>query len=102
MTAIKPSRNEEEYFARQEAEKKRRLADEIKTKFKDEELTQLRNKHHGHCSKCGMEVQTLIFKDIQIDKCYACGAVVLGEEDFEKLAGEEDDSLLGGLIGLFK
>lgn len=101
MTATKPSSNEEEYFAKQEIEKKRKLALEIERAYRAEERDRLREVHQGHCSKCGMELQSHVFKGVMLEKCYNCGAVVLDADEFEKLAGEED-SLLASIMSLFR
>lgn len=93
--------NEEEYFARQEIEKKRKLAEEISSKLKAEEKANLKELHFNHCGKCGEQLQELAFKGVMIDKCFACGAVLLDDGELEKLAGAEG-SVITSIIGLFK
>lgn len=101
MTATKPSSNEEEYFAKQEIEKRRKYHEEVKKKMADDEAAKLKELHHMHCSKCGFELHTLVFRGVEIEKCYHCGAVVLDESEFEKFAGD-GNSLINSLIGVFK
>ena len=101
MTAVKPSQNEEEYFAKIEIEKKRKLAEEIQSKFREDEIHRLRDIHYMHCPKCGMELQVLVYRGVMLDKCYNCGSVTLSAKDLESLAGEET-SIINSLVGLFK
>lgn len=93
--------NEEEYFARQDIEKKRKLAEEISSKLATEEKLKLKQQHANHCGKCGEQLQELAFKGVMIDKCFACGAVLLDNGELEKLAGAEG-SVITSIIGLFK
>jgi len=101
MAGTKPSQNEAEYFARVEVEKRRRLAKEIQEKQTEEERKKLKELHYMHCSKCGNELNTLVFKGVMIDKCYHCGVVVLDDGELDKLVGEEE-SLISSVIGIFK
>lgn len=98
---VKPSHTEEEYFARQEIEKKKRLAKEKGESFAAKEREERKKLHFMHCSKCGMELHTVTFKGFIIEKCFDCGAVVLDHDEFEKLAGSEE-GFLSAVVGLFK
>lgn len=100
MTVTK-RQNEEEFFAKTDIEKKRLLADEIQSQYRREEQQKLKDIHFMHCSKCGMELQSLVFKGVIMEKCYSCGAVVLDEAELDKLAGTEG-SLISSIVGLFK
>ncbi len=102
MPVAKPTQTEEEYFARVEIEKKKKLADEVHSKFKQEERVRLKEMHFMHCSKCGMDLHSLAFRGVVIEKCYACGAVVLDHDEFEKLAGTDGNSLISKVVELFR
>lgn len=101
MSSIKPSQNEEEYFARVEIDKMKRLAQDRRAKHTDEDRLKLKELHYMRCPKCGMELHTLAFKGVEIERCYDCGAVVLDQGELEKLAGEEE-SLVSSIVGLFR
>lgn len=101
MAISKPSQSEEEYFARIEIDKMKRLANDVRQKHTDEERKKLKELHYMHCPKCGMELKELLFKGVTIDKCYHCGAVTLDDGELEKLAGEEE-SLISSIVSLFK
>lgn len=101
MTTVKPSKNEEEYFAKQEVDKAERLSKEFGAKYKNEEKQKMKDLHFMHCSKCGMELQSITFQGFILEKCFHCGVYVLDEDEFEKLAGREE-GFLSSIVGLFK
>lgn len=101
MTGIKPSQTEEEYFARVEAEKKKKLAEDFKRKLTEAQQAELKALHWMHCPKCGMELQAVPFKGITIDKCFHCHGVFLDDGELEKVAGEEG-GFLHSVFSLFR
>jgi hypothetical protein len=101
MSMKKPSETEEEFFARQEAEKQRRLAMEKQKQMQQEERERLKQLHHMRCPKCGMDLQAIKFRDVEIDKCYSCGGVFLDDGELDRLAGKEH-GFVGKLISVFK
>ena len=52
----KPSSPEDEYFAVEEAEKKRKLALQLKSETAEKERARLKELHWMRCPKCGMEM----------------------------------------------
>lgn len=100
-STVKPSHTEEEYFARQEVDKKMRLSKERSEVMVAKEREDRKKLHWMHCSKCGMELHTITFKGFILEKCFDCGAVVLDADEFDKLAGSED-GFLSAVVGLFK
>ena len=93
MSPEKPSEKEEEYFARQEFERKKKLAEERERKLKEEERARLKELHWMHCPKCGKKMKEIKLKDISIDECPACLGVFFdgGELDLllEKTVSEQ-------------
>ena len=55
----KPSQHEDEYFAREDIEKKRKLALEQAQELAASEREELKTLHYMKCPKCGMDLQTL-------------------------------------------
>ena len=96
----KPHEAEEEYFARLEAEKLRKLSEKKRSELKTKEIDTLKETHHMRCASCGFELQTLVFKGISIDKCFHCGGVFLNKEAFENLCGQ-DNNVLTQLMSIF-
>lgn len=70
-TENKPSRNEEEYFTRLEAERIERKRQEQSRLNQDAE----RKSHHMRCPKCGGKLVTEELSRVQVDRCPDCHGV---------------------------
>jgi Zn-finger nucleic acid-binding protein len=95
---VKPSSTEEEFFAREEAEKKAKLAHEKAREVAHREREELKKLHYMRCPKCGMELEEIAFRGILVDKCFSCHGVWFDDGEVEKLAGNDDgtwDRILG-------
>jgi tRNA G26 N,N-dimethylase Trm1 len=101
MTLKKPSNEEEEYFAREEAEHLHRLAVEISRKLAEADIEARRVLHHMKCPKCGYDLKTVRFRDLAVDKCFHCNGTWLDAGELETLAGS-DHSLLDRMASVFK
>jgi len=82
----KPSEREEEYFARMEYERKKKLEEEKQGKLAKAEKEKLRELHHMKCPKCGMDLIEIDYKGIKIDKCSGCEGVWLDAGELEAVA----------------
>ncbi|HEY5677740.1 MAG TPA: zf-TFIIB domain-containing protein [Myxococcales bacterium] len=98
----KPSSTEDEYFAREDAERLRKLAAEQRKKLADAEREALRRQHFMRCPKCGMELKELRFRDVQVDRCFSCNGTWLDAGELEKLAKGEEDSVMGSILRIFR
>jgi uncharacterized protein len=98
----KPSSTEDEYFAREDAERLRKLAAEQRKKLADAEREALRKQHFMRCPKCGMELQEIRFRDVQVDRCFSCNGTWLDAGELEKLAKGEEDSVMGAILRIFR
>jgi uncharacterized protein len=87
MSISKPSHAEEEYFAREEAEKRRKLALQSMQALGEDERKRLRKAHHMRCPKCGLELQEIAFRGVLVDRCFSCHGVFLDESDINALLG---------------
>src|SRR5262245_66183099 len=101
MTLKKPSESEDEFFARQDAEKRRKMALEKARQLKETELAQLKALHYRHCPSCGMQLETITFHELQIERCFHCGGTWLDEGELERLAGKEP-GFIQKVISVFK
>ena len=81
----KPTVNEEEYFARQELERRRQVAREGEARKLEQEKEHQRTLHFMRCPKCGSELQEVAFGDVRVDKCFACEGLWLDDGELEKL-----------------
>ena len=101
MTIQKPSESEEEFFAREDAEKRRKLALEKAKEMAQADRDRLKATHFMRCPKDGMELQTVSYREVQIDKCFTCGGSWLDEGELERLAGKEA-GFLQNVLSVFK
>ena len=102
MSTDKPTTAEEEYFAREEVEKRYKLAKELEAKRAASEAAALKAAHFMKCPKCGNDLQVIKHGGLEIEKCFHCGVTVLDAGELEKLAGSGKPGLLADLTKLFK
>ena len=95
----KPSRAEDEYFAKQELERRKKWAQEQAAKMAVEEKENLKKAHWMKCPKCGYDLETIKWRKVDVEKCFRCGVVVLDDGELETLAGDEHP---GGFVHSFK
>ena len=99
MTKEKPSKTEDEYFAKEEAEKSKRLKEKLKHETEDEERDRIKTTCYMKCPKCGGDLTEVVFRGIKIDRCAACNGVWLDSGELEQLTRKED--FLVGLLSIF-
>jgi hypothetical protein len=98
----KPSDTEEEYFARENAERMRMLAAEQKKSLAEGEREKLRQLHHMRCPKCGMELREITVRGVQVDRCFSCNGTWLDAGEIEKLAkGQGENSVMAAVLRVF-
>jgi len=88
-----PSEKEEAYFTRQAFERKKKLEEEHHRNMKQAEKRRLKELHHMHCPKCGMELIEIDYKDIKIDKCSECQGIWLDAGELEMVTKMEKGPL---------
>ena len=93
--------NEEEYFARIEAEKRARLAAILADEEAQASAEALKSLHHMHCGKCGHPMKTTHFKGVEIEVCTVCSAVLLDPGELEILAGKDRASVIANIASAF-
>lgn len=101
----KPSQPEEEYFAKENAEKLRKLTHERTQALEDERKEELKRLHWMRCPKCGTELQTVRFRGIEIDRCFSCGATVFDGGELEKIGvsdAEQSGKVMRSILNIFK
>ena len=98
---IKPSEKEEEYIARQEFERLKKIEEEKHRSLAGEEKKNLKELHHMRCPKCGMELVAINYKGIEIDKCSECEGVWLDSGELEALL-ELESSTIDKLFRVFR
>ncbi len=91
-----------DYFVREDAEKKRRIAAEMARKLDEDQRAALRELHHMHCPRCGMPLQTVQHGSIEVDACFACGGAFLGKSAMEVIAAPKQKGIMGAILNLFE
>lgn len=97
----KPSEREEEYFARLEFERLKKIEQEKRAKLAQEEKKRLKELHYMKCPKCGMELIEIDFKGIKVDKCSECEGLWFDAGEFETVTKLEKSGL-EKLFSVFK
>ena len=97
----KPSDTEEEYFARENAERMRKLAAEQKKSLAQDERDKLRQLHHMRCPKCGMELKEIDVRGVAVDRCFSCNGTFLDAGELEKLAkGQPENTVMAAVLSV--
>lgn len=94
---VTPSEKEEEYFARQELERRKKAAEERERQMADEEKSRLKELHYMKCPKCGMDLAHIELKGIELDRCVSCGGTWFDAGELEQLMDDK-----GGLFSQIK
>jgi uncharacterized protein len=97
----KPSTAEEEYFARENAERLRKLAADEKAALAKTQRDELKKQHWMRCPKCGMELQEIGFRGVQVDRCFSCGGTYLDAGELEKIAAPEGNAIVKSMLRIF-
>ncbi len=95
-TEEKPSRNEDEYFVRLDAERMR----ERRARLDEERLKQERTVHYNKCPKCGCDLVERDHHGVKMDQCSECGGIWLDKGEME-LIEEVEGKSSGFLRGVF-
>jgi hypothetical protein len=102
MTDKKPTNLEDEYFVREDAEKKRKLALQVKKETEAAELARLKALHHMRCPKCGLQMQEVKFRRIDVDVCFACNGVFLDKGELEHIVHNVTPGVVDAVLNWFK
>ena len=94
-------RPEDDYFARLELEKKRKLREKLQEEADSSAIEARKELHHQKCGKCGDDMDTIPFRGVEIEICATCGAVLLDPGELEQLAGKDQGGVLSGFFETF-
>jgi hypothetical protein len=72
-------------FAREEIEKKRKLALQQAQELAEKQRADLKAQHYMKCPKCGMDLHTLAQGNVDIDTCFNCRGVWLDAGELDQL-----------------
>lgn len=94
----KPSQTEDDYFAREEVEKKRKLALQQQQETAQKEKDQLKQLHFMKCPKCGMDLHAITKGKVVVDTCFNCHGVWLDAGELERVLHGEGNETTGSVM----
>jgi Zn-finger nucleic acid-binding protein len=94
MSTEKPSRNEDEYFVKHDAELLRQQRETAEKAAVDAE----RKSHFMKCPKDGYDLSSSLYHGVQIETCSHCGGMWLDAGEIEAVAHEHRPALLTRVI----
>jgi len=99
---VTPSEQEEEYFARLEFERRKKVLADAESSTEAVERQRVLAVARNRCPKCAAPLVTITYRKVELDKCSACGGLWFdcGELD-QVLAQGEGSGFLGGLKKIF-
>ncbi len=98
----RPTKTEDEYFAKQEIERRKKWAKEQAAKMAAEERERLKQLHYMKCPKCGMDLTTIEHHGIHIDRCPNCNGTWFDAGEVERLVEGLQAGLLGKVMSIFR
>ena len=96
-TEEKPSRNEEEYFARLNAE----LIKERRAELDKARSTSARQAHFMKCPRCGGDLKEVEHHNVKVDQCVDCKGVWLDAGELEMLEHAHDSGVTKFFSSMF-
>jgi hypothetical protein len=97
---VKPSEQEEEYFARQEFERRKQALAEQESRAAEEERLRILAVARDRCPKCGAALVAVHYRGVEVDKCARCQGAWLDCGALDQVVAEEK-GFLGGLKRIF-
>lgn len=97
---VKPSEQEDEYFARQEFERRKQALAGAEGRIAEEERLRVLAVAGGRCPKCGAALVAVPYRGVEIDKCSRCQGVWLDVGELEQVA-PGDTGFLGSVRRIF-
>jgi uncharacterized protein len=100
MTASALSK-EDQYFLDHEITKLRKAQEDARKALNAAERKKLKELHHMHCPKCGMELREIEYRGIKVDRCFSCNGTWFDSGEVEA-ALKLETKTLKNIFALFK
>ncbi|MEM2983135.1 MAG: zf-TFIIB domain-containing protein [Candidatus Bathyarchaeia archaeon] len=101
MPIDKPSQQEEEFFIKLEAEKIKKLRQELDKKREEESKQRQKDSNWMRCPKCGSSLEEIKYQEVMIDRCQNCKGIWLDHGELELLAEGKASFTKGILSKIF-
>ncbi|MGO9830495.1 MAG: zf-TFIIB domain-containing protein [Myxococcaceae bacterium] len=107
MSLDKPSKPEDEFFAAEEVEAKRKLAFQQGQLLAQQQREALKQLHYMKCPKCGFDLHTLDEGQLRLDTCFNCHGVWMDAGQLAKVKAQgaqlhHTTPLVDSILNLFK
>jgi uncharacterized protein len=100
-TNDRPSNAEEEFFARENAERLRKIAVEKQQQMAAAERDNIRKAHWMRCPKCGMELKEVEYRGVKVDQCFSCNGTFFDAGELEKVVAPEGGAVMKSILNIF-
>jgi uncharacterized protein with PIN domain len=97
MDETRPSKSEDEYFVKQDAE----LIKAQRAKLDAERAKAERASHFMRCPKCGGQLAEIDFHQLKIDRCGDCGGIWLDKGEMEMMQHIDQSKIRGFVRAMF-
>ena|SRR5216117_3440215 len=97
---VKPTQQEEEYFARLEFERQRKFLKEREPQKAEAERQRILDVARGRCPKCAGELVPVPYRGVELDKCSRCQGVWLDFGELDQVV-TEDTGFFGSVRRIF-
>lgn len=92
---VKPSEQEEEYFARLEFERRKKALAEQEGQAAEHERLRVLAVAKDRCPKCGAPLLPVQYRGIELDKCSRCQGMWLDCGELDQVINQEAGFLIG-------
>ncbi|HET6412337.1 MAG TPA: zf-TFIIB domain-containing protein [Anaeromyxobacter sp.] len=92
---------ENDYFIREDAERKRALAQAVRRELEQAERERLKLLHWMRCPKCGMEMHEVKLRGMDVDVCFSCNGIFLDQGELAHLQKPESHGVMNAILNWF-
>ena len=96
-----PNEQEEEYFAKQEFERRKKALAETQSRDAEAERQRILAVTKGRCPKCAAPLLSITFHGVELDKCSGCGGLWFDTGELDRVMAQESAGFLGGIKRIF-
>jgi hypothetical protein len=97
---VTPSGQEEEYFAKQEFERRKKALAEQEGRAAEGERERILAVARNRCPKCAAPLVTITYRNVELDKCSSCEGLWFDSGELDKVLAQEG-GFLSGLKRIF-
>jgi hypothetical protein len=97
---VTPSGQEEEYFARQEFERRKKALTEEESRATEGERQRILAVARNRCPKCAAPLLTITYRNVELDKCSSCDGLWFDCGELDQVLAQEG-GFLSGLKRIF-